>query len=302
MSEDDVRDLGFCSPAARAGDRHAVADPHAGVPGEYQVRLRVDDVVPRVQQAEHRSPAAGELAARQAQDEQLGEVFGREAVKVAPQLPAKLVPEPRITQDGVGCLPPGPLVFQGVLEELGDVENRHSVAAKRRGEAVVLLLGPLGPRQCRDQQPARLLWRDAPQLRPWPVDQDRPQRPDLAVHAVELGHRSPRTYVSMRAGRAVPDDHHPLTAYVAIIHVRHPAQRDMATSMGDYASRADAATRLPVPPYRSGSSAQTVVSPSASRTSQRSDSRSTIPRPRPPSAQPTGSVTVGLGGPPPSGT
>src|SRR5262249_60560572 len=69
----------------------------------------------------------------------------------------------------------------------------------------------------------------------------------------------------------------------------------------DSAPRAEAVTSLlPAPPYRTGSSAQTVISPSSSDTPQRREMRSTMPRPRPPIAQPVGSDTEGEVGPPPS--
>src|SRR5215468_2771097 len=80
-----------------------------------------------------------------------------------------------------------------------------------------------------------------------------------------------------------------------------------------YAFRDDALTSLDRLPYRTGTSAHTVVAPLPSSpgssplapsspvpTPQRSESRATMPSPRPPTDQFVGSFSIGTVGPPPS--
>src|SRR5215469_11603403 len=101
----------------------------------------------------------------------------------------------------------------------------------------------------------------------------------------------------------------PIAALVNYEHfaVQRPPREVITASWRDYASRDDAITKLAELPYRTGSCAQTVVSPAAwatwatrvderpflpparplfqcsspTRTPQRSDSLATMPRPRP---------------------
>ena len=80
----------------------------------------------------------------------------------------------------------------GDVEHLGQqlvqVEHLDVVRAQRLGELVVLLLRAVEPRHAVEQQVVVVARRQPPQLGPGAVQDDRPQPPDLAPHAVLVLH------------------------------------------------------------------------------------------------------------------
>ena len=147
-----------------------------------------------VEQLEDHPPADPQLVGGQARDQRLGQDLGIQVVEVGADLRPKL-----ITQRGAGehrgdRLVPGRLVFEGVLQQFGHVEDLDAVLAQDAGETVVFLLGPADPRQRVEQQPCGVARRDPSQLETGTVHQDRPESPDFTVHAVRVAHitlRSP---------------------------------------------------------------------------------------------------------------
>ena len=116
MSEDDRGDLCLGSPAARAGHRDAVADPHARVPGEHQVGQRVDQVVPRVEQPEDRAPCRPRNSPRaRPRMSSCARSSGGKVIEVRPQLTAQLLAEPRVAEHGVASPAAGPPRTRGRL-------------------------------------------------------------------------------------------------------------------------------------------------------------------------------------------
>jgi hypothetical protein len=101
----------------------------------------------------------------------------------------QLVADQDRAERGHDRLLPGRGVLQHVLEQLGQVQDLHAVVPQDLREDVVLLLGPRGPGQAREEQLPGLARQHPFQLGSRPVHDDRPESAHLTVHPAEPRHR-----------------------------------------------------------------------------------------------------------------
>ena len=100
-----------------------------------------------LEQLEHHAVPQPQLMRGKPGDQDLRQLLGPEVVQVGPELAAQLVAEPGIGDGQADGLRPGRLVFQTVLQQLGQVEHLDALLAKRLAEGIVFLPRPAHPGQ-----------------------------------------------------------------------------------------------------------------------------------------------------------
>ena len=191
------------APRARvqAGHRHPVTDPGARVLSEREVGQRVDNEVMPVEQCEDHAPADRQFGRGQPRDQDAGERLGVESLQVGAHLGPEFVAQRRAGQHRGDRLRARGLIFEGILQQFGHVQDFDALVAEHLGQDVVLLLGPADPRQGVEQQPVGTTRSDPSQFQAGTVHEHRPEPADLAVDAVRV---PPRLAHFPPADRAAP--------------------------------------------------------------------------------------------------
>ena len=185
------RGLAGAGRHVRAGDGDPAFEPDGRVAGEEQVGQRRGEEAVRRREPGYHPAVHVEVRARaeyflvrESGGEHLSELIARQRQQMVAQDGRERRPD-LLGGDGLGQ----PRVarggdVKGGGQQLEEVEPLDAVAAQRSGEAVVLVLGPLEPRDAVEEQFHVVAGGKALELIARPVQQDRAQPPDLGRDAV----------------------------------------------------------------------------------------------------------------------
>jgi hypothetical protein len=165
-------------------DRHPVANPHRRVAREQQVWQRVDDEVVRVVHLPHERRTLGgrQLLERHAGHQHVRERRVVHRGQMRAERVRELVPDPPPVDGRLRRGRVRTLVGQRGDQCVGEQQHLDVARPERLGERVVLLLRAVDPGDAVEEQLVVVARGQPLELGARPVEQDRAQRPDLAVH------------------------------------------------------------------------------------------------------------------------